>query len=335
METRNASVSPIGPLALSLGLVIAAASTGCRPTTHAAAPTSMGAPTRTSALEAVMDVPGPVTVETVVGADWKVDQAGLLNLDDPKAKAAGLKSEPVPVQVVFHALRHPTRGLYLVDTGVERAMRDAPRQAAVRGIVASVMHLEWMTFRTDTKTWLDAQGGPPQGVFLTHLHIDHVSGMRDVPAGTPVYVGAGETRDLDPLHVFVSPIVDDALSGKATLQEWRFAGDPDGAFAGVVDVLGDQSVFAISVPGHTPGSTAYLARTPSGPVLMVGDACHTAWGWENGVEPGSFSSDRPKSRESLDRLRAFAARHPALDVRLGHQPLPRRDAPADARQAAH
>lgn len=284
-----------------------------------------------------MDVPGPVTVETVVRADWKVDQAGLLNLDDPKAKAAGLKSEPVPIQVDLpHALRHPTRGLYLVDTGVERAMRDAPRQAAVRGIVASVMHLEWMTFRTDTKTWLDAQGGAPPGRLLRPTCTSITSpGCATSRPGRPCTWAQARRGTSTRCTCSCRRSWTTRYRVRRRCRSGGSPPDPDGAFAGVVDVLGDQSVFAISVPGHTPGSTAYLARTPNGPVLMVGDACHTAWGWENGVEPGSFSSDRPKSRESLNRLRAFAARHPALDVRLGHQPLPRRDAPADARQAAH
>jgi len=90
----------------------------------------------------------------------------------------------------------------------------------------------------------------------------------------------------------------------------------------VLDVFGDGTVWALAVPGHTPGSTAYLARTPTGPVLLVGDACHTAWGWENGVEPGKFSADLPKSADSLARLKRLVARHPEIDVRLGHQALP-------------
>jgi N-acyl homoserine lactone hydrolase len=94
---------------------------------------------------------------------------------------------------------------------------------------------------------------------------------------------------------------------------------PDGLFDGVLDVFGDGSLWAIWVPGHTPGTIAYLARTLTGPVLLVGDACHTAWGWEHDVEPGSFSVDRAKGAESLARLERFVARHPKIDVRLGHQ----------------
>ena len=65
--------------------------------------------------------------------------------------------------------------------------------------------------------------------------------------------------------------------------------------------------------------SSYLARTPSGPVLFVGDTCHTAWGWDHGVEPGEFTRDRPKNAVSLARLRELVRNHPKVRVRLGHQ----------------
>jgi glyoxylase-like metal-dependent hydrolase (beta-lactamase superfamily II) len=304
-------------LGAAVALVLSAAA--CAPTSHAVAPSQLGAVRATSDLDAVVDVPGPVTVETVVGADWAVSRSGLINLDHPKARAAKLDDGKEPIVVALHAIRHPTQGLYIVDTGVERALRDDPSNAAVSGIVASFMHVEDMRIRIDTRSWIAQQHEPVKGVFLTHLHLDHVSGMRDVPNDAVVYVGPGEATEGAFENVVVRGVTDRALEGKGPLREWRFAPDASGAFAGVLDVFGDRTVWALHVPGHTPGSTAFLARTPQGPVLFVGDACHTAWGWDNGVEPGSFSHDKPKSADSLARLRAFVAKHPGIDVRLGHQ----------------
>jgi N-acyl homoserine lactone hydrolase len=87
----------------------------------------------------------------------------------------------------------------------------------------------------------------------------------------------------------------------------------------VVDIFGDGSAFAISVPGHTPGSTAYVVRTPKGPALLTGDTCHTRWGWEHPVEPGSYTADQPMNLKSLLMLKELAGRHPTMEVRLGHQ----------------
>ncbi len=288
-------------------------------THHAAEASTLGETSSSHSLEAVVDQPGPVTVETVVGCDWSVPLSGLVNLDHPKAVAAGLKDRDEPIVVVFHAIRHPTKGLFLVDTGVERALRDDPAHAAVGGgVVGKFMHLGRMRFRKDTASWLAEQHEAPRGVFLTHLHLDHVSGMRDVPNGTPVYVGAGETSHRQAINWFVQSSTDAALDGK-TVYEWKFAPDPDGQFVGVIDVFGDGSFWALHVPGHTSGSTAYLARTPKGPVLMTGDASHTVWGWDNGVEPGSFSENRNESADSLARLKRLVERHPSIEVRVGHQ----------------
>jgi glyoxylase-like metal-dependent hydrolase (beta-lactamase superfamily II) len=312
-------------LALSAALLATVATVAASPAgrpTVTSSPTSaadLGVPVSAAELHAALDAPGPVEVETVIGASWSVARSGLLNLAHPKAKAAGLVDGDEPIHIAFHALRHPTRGTYLVDTGVERAFRDDPEHALLAGVVGRVMRVDRIAVTTDTRTWIDREVSPPRGVFLTHLHADHVSGMRDLPAGTPVYVGPGEAHERAFQNVVVRPIVDAALAGKGPLREWHFQSDADGEFDGILDVFGDRSVFAISVPGHTSGSTAFVARTPRGPVLFTGDACHTAWGWANGVEPGSFSDDKPQSAASLAKLEALARRHPGMDVRLGHQ----------------
>ena len=300
-------------------LVLAA---GCAVTSHPSQPSGLGVARPYPELLAVIHEPGPVELETVASADWVVPLKGMLNLEHPRARAAKLVDRVEPIKVYFHALRHPTRGLHLVDTGVERALRDRPAEAAFRGLVASQMHLEKMTIHAPLGEWLAAHAEPVRGVFLTHLHADHVTGMPDVPAGTPVYLGPGETtRGF--LEMFVRPSLDRALAGKPPLSVWPMAGGAGAAgagFEGVVDVFGDRTVWALWVPGHTPGSTAYVVRTPQGPVLLAGDACHTRWGWEHDVEPGTFSRDVPRSVESLARLRKLAAEHPGMAVRLGHQP---------------
>ena len=301
---------------LGLAVTLLAA---CTASSHATRPAALGVPISSAQMEALLDTPGPVEVETVVAADWAVTRAGLINLDDPKAKAAHLQDGDEPIQIFTHVIHHPTRGTFLVDSGVSRALVEDPAHAGVGWIVRKAMHTEKMTVRTDTATLLARQRQPLAGVLLTHLHLDHVSGMRDVPAATPIFSGPGETRDRELLFLFSRGTIDGQLEGKDAIQEWAFAPDASGRFAGVLDLFGDGTVFALLVPGHTPGSTAYVVRTPHGPVLLTGDACHTRWGWEHDVEPGTFSSDRPRSRASLEALRALAARHPGLEVRLGHQ----------------
>ncbi len=294
---------------------------GCTATTHPVTRSPLGSARSTADLEAVIDQPGTLTARTINAADWGVDLSGLLNLDNPKAKAAKIGDRVEPIAIYFHEIVHPVRGLYLIDSGVERALRDDPSKSAASWMVRHVMHLERLKVHEDMATYLGHTKQPLRGVFLTHLHLDHVSGLPDVPSDVPIYVGPGDVEHSQFLNLFVRSTMNSELEGKGPLREFTFQPDPSARFRGVLDVFGDGQLWALFVPGHTQGSIAYVARTPDGPILFTGDASHTAWGWQNDVEPGSFSEDKPTSALSLHALRELAARHPKLRVRLGHQAL--------------
>ena len=161
--------------------------------------------------------------------------------------------------------------------------------------------------------------GKLSGVLFTHLHIDHISGMPDISNDVPLYIGASESTETSFKNMFVRGATDQLLKDKQPLQEWHFQPDPQNKLEGIIDVFEDGSVFAISVPGHTPGSTAFLIRTTHGPVLLTGDTCHTRWGWEHTVEPGDFTADHERNLKNLKSLKELVASHPQIEVRLGHQ----------------
>lgn len=293
----------------------------CTVTAHPVTPARIGIAHSGADLEAVVDQPGPIVVETVIAAKWEVELAGLVNLEHPAARAAKLVDHPEPIALFVHVLRHPQRGTFLIDSGVERAFVADPPNALLHGLLGSLANVDRMQPVLDTAAIVERARTPIAGVFLTHLHPDHVLGLRDLPARTPIYVGAGDAESHAFMNLFTRGMFDSALENKAALREITFQPDASGMFAGVLDVFGDASLWALSVPGHTPGTIAYLARTPQGPVLLTGDACHTAWGWQHQVEPGTFSEDQAESAASLARLTRFAKRHPGIDVRLGHQSL--------------
>jgi glyoxylase-like metal-dependent hydrolase (beta-lactamase superfamily II) len=294
---------------------------GCSVTSHPVAAAALGVASRGEAVVSQLDVPGPIELTTVRSSDWVIDRSGLLNLEHEKAIAAHLEDGDEPIQVYFHVLKHPTQGTFIVDTGVENALRDKPEQAAVRGLAATVFGTKKMRIGAPLGSWLDEHQVKLSGVFLTHLHADHMTGLPDVPRGTPIYIGAGEARATALLNAALRGTMDRLLEGHAPLRELAFAGDRDGRFEGVRDVFGDGSLFAILVPGHTVGSLAFVARTTQGPVLLTGDTCHTAWGWEHDVEPGSFTSDHEANARSLAQLRRLVREHPDVAVRLGHQEM--------------
>lgn len=260
-----------------------------------------------------------MTVDTINSADWAVPLAGMLDMKDPQVKAAGLHDCLEPIHIFMYVLHHPDRGYFLVDSGVSRAFLGHPQRYGVNALVDMELHTERIQLRQDTASIVRGLPTPVQGVFLTHLHVDHISGLPDIPANVPLYIGKNEIGPKRFLNLFTLNLINTLLDQHANLETWPLPDDNNGGFHGIVDIFGDGSVWAIHVPGHTPGSTAYLVRTPNGPVLLTGDVSHTRWGWDHGVPPGAFTANIDANRESLLALKALVNRHPEIKIRLGHQ----------------
>ena len=302
-----------------LGGTLALLLQGCTLTSHPVGQPALGKPSGSAEMERLIDQPGTIQLETINSADWSVPLAGMVNLKSPAAIQAGLKDRDEQIQVYAHLLKHPQRGNFIVDTGVSRKLLDDPGKEGLNWLIQKVMHIEKIQIRKSTAEILQGMGGKLSGVFFTHLHLDHISGMPDIANDVPLYIGATESTETSFKNMFVRGASDQLLKDKQPLQEWHFQPDPQNKFEGIIDVFEDGSVFAISVPGHTPGSIAFLIRTTHGPVLLTGDTCHTRWGWEHTVEPGDFTADNERNLKSLMSMKELVARHPQIEVRLGHQ----------------
>ncbi len=290
----------------------------CAPSSHPGQTATLGRVSSQAAMEDVLEQAGPLEYQSLVSADWQVPLSGLVNLKHPKAQQAGLQDKPEAIHVYAHSLRHPKYGQFLIDTGVAAALLDQHNPAYPGWILAKAMNLAELKLRLSTASMLKQFATPLQGVFLTHLHLDHISGLPEIPLEIPIYTGSGELEERAVKHAFIQGATDKLLAQRPALQIWRFA-SAETAGLSVIDVFADASLFVIKTPGHTAGSVSYLARTRNGPVLFVGDTCHTRWGWQNQVEPGDFSSDPARNAASLQQLYRLVQAHPSIQVRLGHQ----------------
>lgn len=292
---------------------------GCSQTSQPLGLPAPGKASSSAEMERLIDVPGSIQLESINSADWTSPLSGLLNLKSPAAIQAGLKDRDEPIQVYAHLLKHPQRGYYLIDTGVSQKLLDDPQKEGLSWLLLKVMPIHKMQIRKSTGDILEGINGKLSGVFFTHLHLDHISGIPDIPNDVPLYIGATESSAKYILSLFTQGSTDQLFKNKQPLQEWHFQPDPQNKFEGIVDIFEDGSVFAISVPGHTPGSIAYLIRTTKGPVLLTGDTSHTRWGWEHMVEPGDYTQDNERNLTNLKKLKELVARHPQIEIRPGHQ----------------
>lgn len=294
-------------------LALAALLAGCATpaSRHPLTVSDLGAASRASALEASLTQPGVVTFERVRFAQWTAGRGVFIDRKDPRTAAVPKGDEEATIYA--YVVDHPRFGRVMIDSGVSAALGER-----LNGLMRrAVSDLDVRITRT-TARWLEGQT-PPRAVFLTHLHFDHVGGLVDLPVTTPVYVGTGEAQERSRVNLVLGRPADAALRGYGPLREWQFEPDPDGRFAGVLDVFGDGSIWAISTPGHSAGSTAYLVNAVDGPKLVVGDAVSTRLGWEQGMPQPVAPAARADAEASAQRLRNFAAAHPNVEVFLGHQ----------------
>lgn len=270
-------------------------------------------------MEKLISKPTKVELSTIESASWSVPLSGLINFKNYVSEKAGLLDRDEPIKVFAHVIHHPKFGYFLIDTGVSEKFKDNPSSLGISWLVKKNMHLEKMKIQKSTAQILIELPEKINGVFFTHLHLDHISGMPDIANDIPLYIGKSESTEKYFINMFVKHSTDNILNSKASLHEWEFSKNPNDTFEGIIDIFSDHTVFALSVPGHTSGSTAYLVRTINGPVLITGDTCHTLWGWQNSVEPGDFTRDQSKNRESLIKLKKMVEKFPEINVRLGHQ----------------
>jgi len=302
-------------------LLAALALAGCKALPHPVEPhpipVAAGTESAPSSWNEVFSSPSDVEVRVEVAAHWIAWRRGLIDFKHPTTKRSGLESRPQLISLLVGVVRHPEHGDFLIDTGIDRTLA-AGNTEHVRGVwarlLATLMPVEdivAMTRRLDLEL---------AGVLLTHTHFDHVLGLPDIPSTVPVYVGERETERKGGLAASERRAVKRLYRGRPALRGLRAEdGIPLAPFDRAIDVLGDRSIWAIPMPGHTPGSTVYLINAKSGPVLFLGDTSHTRWGWEHGVGPGLYTDDREGNRRAVDTLRIFAASHPEVRVVFGHE----------------
>lgn len=170
-------------------------------------------------------------------------------------------------------------------------------------------------------------------VIISHLHFDHIGGIKEVPQAE-LLVSSDEWRQLSGPH----PERDFILREHIALPSANWcqidltpSDDPLFApFGGCHDVMGDGSMMLLSTPGHTPGSMSMLVRTGGLlPLLLVGDLTYEVDLLMKDQVPGT--GDKAQLRSSFAKVRALKKQLPGLVVLPSHDPAAR-EALRDASQ---
>ena len=173
-----------------------------------------------------------------------------------------------------------------------------------------MIDLGWGNAAKGVRSVLGQIGAAPSDVrwaFITHAHRDHIAGWTAVPQATFVL-----GRDEVPLFTGTASYRGFAPRLADNLNEYR---RPTSAEVTVL-ALGGDTLFALgrdtlrsyAVPGHTPGSTAYVFRE----TLFIGDAAN--WGVVQGFR-GALTMYADSVDQNRASLRSLLARLDSTGVR--------------------
>ena len=214
---------------------------------------------------------------------------------------------PVGCTMDLQLIQDPPDAVAVTTTGPWASMIYVARTDS--GVIA--IDLGWTGYERLMPSALEGINAEPADVrfvFLTHGHRDHIAAWPLVRQAT-FLVGAGEVPMLTS---------DSGYSGWATrlcdeIKDYPRPGPGELHVTGMSSdtsiVLGRDTLYAFSIPGHTPGSMAYLFRG----ILFGGDAIN----WR----PGSgFQGARPEFSDSVEQsresLRSLWQRLPGERVRI-------------------
>jgi N-acyl homoserine lactone hydrolase len=240
---------------------------------------------------------------------------------------------PIPIQAFL--VEHPGAGLVLIDSGLHPSVAVKPRENFGRVTLLAFRDLE-MDAGQALPAQLRERGLDPsavKAVVMTHLHVDHASGISEFPGATFLVSRAewDAAADQGPTHGYVRRQFDHAfdyrlLDFEGAAREGAGSGRTGattsllGSFSGFArsfDVFGDGSVRVVYTPGHTLGHMSVVLRTARGEVLVAGDAMYLRRTLDDTHLPYR-TEDEHLFRRSLREIRQYADETPGALIIPGH-----------------
>ncbi len=247
---------------------------------------------------------------------------------------AGLstKGQTLRSPCLAYIVHHPAEGVLLIDTGLHcdattdlRKDFGLPMSLLFRGIQPSA------TPFTEQLRRRGVQPAEVERVVMTHLHVDHTSGMRLLPNATFISTRQ-EWRAAHGRLPAAGGYVAHHLPPESRMRLLDLAaeGEPARGFEKTIDLLGDGTIRLLFTPGHTHGHQSLLLKLADRrEVLVVGDAAYTIRSVEEELLPMTTADD-DASRRSLRQLHSFKRENPEAILVPTHDPEAWRTLPTAA-----
>jgi len=236
-------------------------------------------------------------------------------------KYAGPFTRPASMMVWFQDMDKTVQTdyfIFVIRGGGETVVVDC----GVRPDLAAERQLAGYVNPAEVLKRIGVDAGKVKHLVVTHVHFDHVSGIRLFPKAD-IYIQEKEFR-----FWFKDPIAKRApFLHVSDLGENQYLKKLEGSKR-LHRIAGDKKILPgielVLAPGHTPGMQAVVVNTARGKAVVGSDVAHFFVSYRNDI-PSAIITDMRAWMKTYDKLRAKAS---AIELMFpGHDPAMLKDFP--------
>jgi glyoxylase-like metal-dependent hydrolase (beta-lactamase superfamily II) len=235
---------------------------------------------------------------------------------------------------MFALLQHPRFGAMLFDTGYSHHFFDETKKFPnrfYRLMTPVTLHEEDLLINQLSS--FNLQPKDITHVFISHFHADHIASLPDLAWSRFVYMPHAfsglrdpSTQFKDLKHAFLRGLIPsdfDSRSHEVDMSRPILLPEEYAPFKTGYDLLGDESIIGVELPGHAHGQMGIFVRDDNDKLFFfVADA---AWLKQSIVENRpphkviNFLFPNPEAyRETLGNLHTYHLTHPETHVIPSH-----------------
>ncbi|KOS05769.1 beta-lactamase [Flavobacterium akiainvivens] len=216
------------------------------------------------------------------------------------------KKHQINVPVSAYLIEHP-KGLILIDTGWNTEVRTNPKKyLGWLYNISSTAHLPPQQAIHEQLHKLGYQASDIDYLFLSHLHPDHVSGLKLLTNAKRILTSSLELSDTKKHPLLYLPFMwKDVNVETFDFQNSEF------------DLFGDGSVVFVNTPGHTNGMSSTIVQNDGKFVLLCADTGYAEKSWLHMILPGMMTNKK-KAVQSLKWVKEMSENPNCIEVLANH-----------------